>query len=83
MPKCAIRPQDIDASPSPLLVNYVEFAGEHLAHEERADLFRGDPMWLRRVGEMAVRKYAPSLSQSLSHEHLTPEPTTFAEMGSK
>lgn len=57
MHKHTIRPEDIDAPPSPLLKNYVEFNGEHLTPEERADLFRGEALWLPRVAELAVRKY--------------------------
>lgn len=63
-----IRPEDIDAPPSPLLKNYREFSGVFPTPEESLRLF-GNQRLLRQVYELAAQ----------SQPHLTPPPPVVRE----
>lgn len=81
MRKYTVHPEDVDAPPSPLFVNYVEFKGEHLTPEERAELFSSNPIWLRRVVELAQQREQPLTFRNPSeHDQPTTKDRRHSEM---
>ena len=43
-----------DVPPSPRLKNFFAFSGERLSDDERRRVFNGNPLFLRRVAELAL-----------------------------